>query len=118
MGRPLVYPAGTGKAGRELLRGLRGEFRYDARENTLAETAARLADEIDVMETAARGLDSPLAKGSRGQPVVHPLYEELRRHRRELAEMLDRLEPPPEAAGKRRPSIVDPRLYRRAVNDG
>jgi hypothetical protein len=43
--------------------------------------ACRTADELDRLEKAVRALPDLVVPGSTGQPKVHPLLEEVRRHR-------------------------------------
>jgi len=43
--------------------------------------ACRTCDELDRLERAVRALSELVVSGSTGQPKVHPLLEEVRRHR-------------------------------------
>ena len=78
--------------------------KYDLRVDELAvlEKACRAMDRIAAMESAL--LDEPLvAKGSMGQPVVHPLVAEIRAHEAQVASLLGRLKLPDDS------SVAEPR---------
>jgi hypothetical protein len=64
------------------------ELRPD--ELTLLEMAARLSDEITVLQTVLAEAQ-PLVTGSKGQTRTHPAYSELRGHRLALSRMLGQL---------------------------
>lgn len=79
--------------------------KYDLRVDELAVLgkACKAMDRVAAMESAL--VDEPLiAKGSMGQPVVHPLVAEIRAHEAQVASLLARLKLPddPSAAGESR----------------
>lgn len=71
---------------------------YDLRADELRvlEDACREVDLIEAMQVELDAADSFLAKGSQGQPVAHPLVQELRQHRATLKSLLGSLKLPDE----------------------
>jgi hypothetical protein len=58
-----------------------GKYMLTPAEVEMLGQAARTADELDRLERAVRALSELVVSGSTGQPKVHPLLEEVRRHR-------------------------------------
>ena len=87
-------PAGLGAAGRRLWRRMTAEVNFRPDELEVLEQAARTADTIAELETAAAKVPSVLIIGSRKQLIVSPIFQELRLTRQALAAFLSRLDVP------------------------
>ena len=97
-------PAGLQKAGRSLWKAMAADvaqgWELDARDRAQLGSACRLADAAALLEEVVER-DGVMAKGSTGQPVVHPALIELRQHRAAIAALLARVElaPPEQRTG-------------------
>ncbi len=90
------------KVGAQFWRDVVGKYELRVDELVVLEKVCRALDRVQVMSDAL--LDVPLlAKGSMGQPVVHPLVAEIRAHEAQVASLLARLRLPddPAVAGER-----------------
>ncbi len=88
-------PKGLGQAGRELWTSVLRDYWMDGESHKLAilEQAAKVCDRIAEQEAAMQG--EPLTvKGSKFQPVIHPLVAEARSQRGLLASLLKSLQLP------------------------
>jgi hypothetical protein len=87
-------PAGLGKAGKAVWRGITSVYQLDPRETVTLAAACRAADDIAALEGALAEGELVVA-GSAGQPVLNGLVAELRQGRLALARLLGRLDLPP-----------------------
>jgi hypothetical protein len=74
-------PAGLEASGMALWESVTGPYMLTPAELSILAQACRTADELDRLEAAVRELPDFVVRGSTGQPKVHPLLEEARRHR-------------------------------------
>jgi hypothetical protein len=96
-------PRDLGPRGRALWRKAVDEFTFNAVERELLRQLATTVDEIAALEKALTQ-QGPTVKGSRGQPVLNPIYSQLVSHRK-LADQLSAALPLPvqdEVVGRRR----------------
>jgi len=91
-------PSGLGRSGAALWRRVLAEHVLRPDELEVLRSACRLRDELGDLEDALGKISDPLSTGSRGQVVVHPIYEEVRRHRAALAASLRQLGLPDDPA--------------------
>ena len=98
-------PEGCGERGRDLWEAVVAEFELDPRERGLLGAAARTADELALIEEALAGAGL-MTTGSTGQPVATRLLNEVRAHRRLLAQLLADLHLPAEVPAGSRPRAV------------
>ena len=66
------------------------KFDLDPDGAALLEQCCRTADELARLSEAAR-VAEPMVEGSKRQPVINPIFEEVRRHRITLARLLREL---------------------------
>lgn len=105
-------PKNLGKAGAALWKDITAKFELDPDDAALLEHVCRTADELDRLSEAAR-IAEPMVEGSKRQPVVNPIFEEVRRHRITLARLLKDLAlPDPEDEAKPRDPAADWRSAR------
>ncbi len=108
-------PSGLGASGRELWRGIMGEFGLAPHEQAILVQCCRCADRLDAIEAELAALPSLTVAGSTGQPRPHPLLGEWRAQARVL-ESLSRalsIPLPGEDVGRRRsPTARDAALAR------
>lgn len=83
----LVAPSGLGSAGLELWESVAADFELNVAEQRALAGACRSVDELARLEEALDGAPV-LTVGSTGQPVVHPLFGEVRAHRTTLVKLL------------------------------
>jgi hypothetical protein len=69
------------------------QFELNPAEMVLLEEAVAMLAEVDAMEAQLETAEV-VTRGSRGQPVVHPLVGELRQHRLALSMLVRRLNLP------------------------
>jgi hypothetical protein len=69
--------------------------------------AGRTVDELARLERALDDEPSIVSSGSRGQPVAHPLLDEVRRHRATLAALVGALSIPADDSRAARPSTSE-----------
>jgi hypothetical protein len=74
-------PAGLEASGMRLWDVVTTAYVLTPTELSVLAEACRTADECDRLEAAVRDLPELVVPGSTGQPKVHPLLEEVRRHR-------------------------------------
>jgi hypothetical protein len=74
-------PAGLEASGERLWTAVTTPYVLAPSELSILTEACRTSDELDRLETAVRELPELVVPGSTGQPKVHPLLEEVRRHR-------------------------------------
>jgi hypothetical protein len=74
-------PAGLEASGMRLWEAVTTPYVLTPSELSVLAEACRTADECDRLEAAVRELPELVVPGSTGQPKVHPLLEEVRRHR-------------------------------------
>jgi hypothetical protein len=74
-------PAGFEASGMRLWEAVTTPYVLTPSELSVLAEACRTADECDRLEAAVRELPELVVRGSTGQPKVHPLLEEVRRHR-------------------------------------
>ncbi len=88
-------PEGLGKAGRELWTSVLRDYWMDGESHKLAilEQAAKVCDRIAEQEAAMKG-EQLTVRGSKYQPVIHPLVAEARAQRGLLASLLKSLQLP------------------------
>ncbi len=95
----MTAPRGLGNRGRALWRsvakGLPSGWELDEREAALLTLAARQADDLAKLETAIKR-EGAMARGSAGQPVVHPAVVEARQARLAIGRLLSQLALPDE----------------------
>jgi hypothetical protein len=96
-------PKDLGKAGAAAWRSLTSRFEFHEGELQTLRQMCAVLDEIDVMEKALAE-SRPLIKGSRGQQVLNPLYNQLATHRTLVDRLMLSLALPAdgEQVGKRR----------------
>ena len=88
-------PAGLGRAGKALWKGIAGVYELRADELRVLEDAASEADLVEQLKDGM--VDQPLiVRGSQGQEVINPLVSELRQHRATLSALLRQLKLPDE----------------------
>ena len=92
-------PKGLGSAGTKLWKSIASVYELRADEARVLEDAAKIADTITRIEDALEG-EALVSRGSRGQPVAHPLLAEQLSHRLALAAALRQLRLP-DADGER-----------------
>lgn len=108
----MKVPDDLADAGAALWADVTEKFDLDADDAALLEQACRTADELARLSDAA-GIAEPMVEGSKRQPVVNPIYEEVRRHRLTLAKLLKELAlPEDEADAKPRDPAADWRSAR------
>lgn len=78
-------PKALGEQGRALWRKVVGVYELRADELAALEGACRTRDELVRMEEALAGITDVVVEGSKGQLRAHPLFAEVRYHRRTLA---------------------------------
>lgn len=88
-------PKGLALEGRRLWRDVLKEFDLGPAELRILEDACREVDLIDMIEAELAGADL-VVTGSQGQPVAHPLAQEIRLHRAVLRQLLGALRLPEE----------------------
>lgn len=94
---PPRAPAGLAAAGRRLHRDVTTRYGLRADELRVLEQACRTADQLDRYDAAMK--NAPLTvKGSQGQMIVHPIFQESRLARGLLASLLKQLGLPDEDA--------------------
>lgn len=86
-------PADLDEAGRALWESIASEYEMNPAEIKLLAEAARSADELAMLRSGLHAADA-LVPGSRNQPVVNPLFEEIRAHRTVLLRVLAALKLP------------------------
>jgi hypothetical protein len=72
-------PAGLAAPGRRLWRGMVAKYVLSPGEMLILEMLCRTHDELDKMHEILADSEV-VVRGSRGQPVMHPLLDEVRRH--------------------------------------
>jgi hypothetical protein len=87
-------PAGLKASGRRLWAAIADHYILTPAELANLAEACRTADECDRLEKAVRALPDLVVPGSTGQPKVHPLLEEVRRHRLLLERLTNALNLP------------------------
>lgn len=102
-------PKGLAKAGRALWREATKQYVFDPAEAAVLLQMCRISDHLEALEAhlAAESSDfsshSALVKGSRGQPVVNPVLQEIRLQSLALAKLAVALDlPEPKASTSRR----------------
>jgi hypothetical protein len=91
-------PAGLGKSGKALWVALVGKYEFAPRELALVELSVRTADNIADLE-AALAAGGMVVVGSKGQPRLNGVAQELRMARLALAKLLGDLRLPDEDEG-------------------
>lgn len=97
-------PAGLGKSGRALWRGVTAQFGFHPHEAAILAQCCRIVDRLDLIEAELTAAGALTVQGSTGQPRAHPLLAEWRSQARTL-ELLCRalsIPLPGEDEGKRR----------------
>lgn len=117
-------PKGLARAGRALWRDATKDYVFDPTEIPVLLQMCRISDHLEALESELStesgdfSAGSALVKGSRGQPVISPILQEIRLQSLALAKLATALElPDPKAktaARKGRLSSVEP--IRKAVN--
>jgi hypothetical protein len=74
-------PKDLGARGRALWSAVASGYGLDPAEMEILHELARSVDEIEALAAALATVD-PIVTGSTGQPRVHPIYAELRNHRK------------------------------------
>ena len=88
--KPERAPNGLSERVLKFWRTVLGKFDLRPDEYRLLEDACRQMVIIDGLEKSLRGAE-PVSKGSRGQPVVNPVLQEVRQQRVVLASLLKQL---------------------------
>jgi hypothetical protein len=97
-------PPGLGVAGKRLWRNTFENYELHPAETVILGEICHCVDEITLLEAALATARSLTTKGSRGQPVAHPLLGELRAHRVVLRALVRQLGlPDPVDAPVRKP---------------
>lgn len=91
--RKPTLPKSLGAKSRKFWRSVTGEFELRADELVLLENACREMDLIDRLNEALEYADIHV-EGSQGQPVINPLFGEIRQHRLALKQLLGQLDLP------------------------
>jgi P27 family predicted phage terminase small subunit len=101
--RALTAPKQLGPAGKALWRRMTREFDFNGAE---VELLKQLCDTIDEIAVLKRELDAtgPMVSGSKGQPVLNPVFTQLASHRKVADQLTTALALPleGEAVGQRR----------------
>lgn len=93
-------PDGLGSEGVALWDSVASKYALRVDELSVLRSACKLADRIDMLESAHVELGSPvLTRGSMGQDVIHPLIAELKAHHAALSALLGKLKLPDDPAG-------------------
>jgi hypothetical protein len=95
MARSERAPTALGAPGRRLWQRVTERYELTPAEMLILEESARTADEVARLERLLRSADL-VVRGSRGQPVAHPLLDEIRRHRGLLKSLTAALKLPAE----------------------
>lgn len=111
-----AVPAGLRTAGRALWARVVGEYEMSPGELSVLEHACRTADELDALTDALKGQPA-MVEGSTGQPKAHPLYAELRSHRRLLDTLVNSLALPMPEESTGRPRSTQARRAARTRHD-
>lgn len=114
-------PKGLARAGRALWREATKQFVFDAAESAVLLQMCRISDHLDAME-GELSTQSAVSKGSRNQPVLNPLLQEIRLQSLALAKLAAALDlPDPKASTSQRRrgrlSSVEP-MIRQGRSDG
>lgn len=111
-------PSDLAASGKRLWREVHEEWQLGPHEAKLLLEACRTVDELDSLRAAIRE-SSALVEGSRGQPRAHPAFEEVRRHREQLARLVtalrlpaDEVSAPPSVASARAAKAAEARWSR------
>jgi hypothetical protein len=96
-------PRGLGPDGKALWRNVTREFEFNSAETELLRQLCVVVDEIAQLRCVLAEL-GPMVKGSKGQPVLSPVFAQLVSHRKLFDELVVALALPieGEAAGQRR----------------
>jgi hypothetical protein len=95
-------PKGLVRAGRALWRDATKDYVFDPAESAVLLQMCRLTDHLEALE-GELSTSSALVKGSRNQPVVNPLLQEIRLQSLALAKLAAALDlPDPKASAPRR----------------
>jgi hypothetical protein len=92
--RPKTPPPGLQSRGKTLWRNTFELYELNPAESAVLAEICHITDEIDMLETALASARSLTTKGSRGQPVPHPLLGELRMHRETMRRLVRQLDLP------------------------
>lgn len=90
MSKEQPAPRGLGKSGRNLWQSVTAEYTLNAAGLKILESACRQADMLATLEEESRNIDLT-ARGSQGQPVIHPIIAEARQARSQLNILLKSL---------------------------
>lgn len=111
-------PKGLARAGRAKWREATADYVYDPAESAVLLQFCRLTDHLEALE-GELSTSSAVVKGSRGQPVISPILQEIRLQSLALAKLAAALDlPAPKASTPRRKgrlSSVEP-MIRRGAN--
>jgi hypothetical protein len=101
--KPLRPPEGLGSAGRALWRDTVANYTFTTTELALLRELCRATDTATRLTTHAKGV-SVTVKGSRNQPIVHPVFAEIRATQETIARLSRALNLPDDRRnqGKRR----------------
>jgi hypothetical protein len=92
-------PPGLGARGRAMWREMRQTFVFSVSEEGTLLELCRCLDELDRLEKTMSS-EPVVVRGSRGQPVPHPLLGDIRAHRLVLAKLVKALNLPDESSSR------------------
>jgi hypothetical protein len=121
MEQTIAPPTGLGPRGRKLWRAVAVKYQLTPTELELLHEMCSATDELGRLVVAAKQV-RPVSKGSKGQDIAHPLFNELRLHRESIRRLARQLSLPDDKVGQR-PRVTKskgglPTALRRRVGGG
>jgi hypothetical protein len=100
MEQTISPPTGLGPRGRKLWRAVVVKYQLTPTELELLHEMCSATDELGRLVVAAKQV-RPISKGSKGQDVSHPLFNELRLHRESIRRLARQLNLPDDQINQR-----------------